>query len=999
MKIRLLLATICLFAVMLGVSTAGAAVRVVTPSPLLQAVDAGVDISIQLNHPLPAPCALDSLGLAVRVHWDSTQLEYQRLRILHEDLLLGVSEPYPDDDELDGDPATDRYLVLAWVDVDSMWPGGECRTLTLAELDFRTTAALDSATSVRLTAPSSPVGDEFDAAVATVALLLDHDGDGLNDDVDPDDDNDGQLDGAELACGSDPLDGASRSPDLDGDNDPDCTDPDRDGDGVADAQDADPTDPDRWMAVSAGADQVTTVGSPILFSGSIADPKAAGPYAISWAFGDGARAAGDLSPTYAYANPGLYEVSLFVTAANGATASARTSVQVDGTPAVRITPVAGLVTDELGAEATFSVVLGSAPSAPVLIDLESDDPTEGDVAPTALVFDAADWWLTRTVTVSGIDDAEVDGPMSYRIAFQVTSDDPNYASLLGGSVQVVNADNDAYDALLNPAIFNARVGEAFALEVQVDSHGLAVGAYDIEINFDPTRLQVDTSVGDRGVEIGDEGMSSSLVGTDNSLGRVNITGFDANGVGPGEYLQFLLVHFLAGSSGGVTDVGLEINALATPQGDQIGILARGATVNVGTPLCGDANSDEQLSIIDALWVARSVVGLDPWPFDPVAADVTRDQLVEIVDALMIARRLATLATPGTCLDEVALGTLDAPGMAAAVAPDEVQLSGAAATAGTASLRPVSATVDADGRVVLDVQVDSGVNRLGSYTLVLHFDPTHLQLETSADGQPLIGLGADSLGTNLFNADNDTGTLTVTGFDQVGRDPGADLFLLSIPLRALASDGSTEVTLEVRSLTDELGQPIGIPTGQGASIRLGDSSLIDLAAGLNLLPYPWQVGEDGLNCADLLAVLGGPTAINALARLNPDTGAIEHCAGAGGFPIRTGEAYLVHASVAVEVEISAPLGCVDLTLQPGPNYRAHPNPAPDLTCYQWLQSLGRNRVTAIQQLDTNSARMQTCGFWNGNAVPVAVGMDYPVTQEQGYILHSPAGGTMATEGCR
>jgi hypothetical protein len=58
---------------------------------------------------------------------------------------------------------------------------------------------------------------------------LDTDNDGIPDSIDPDDDNDGQSDVDEVACGSDPLDAYSRSPDFDNDDIPDCVDPDDDG--------------------------------------------------------------------------------------------------------------------------------------------------------------------------------------------------------------------------------------------------------------------------------------------------------------------------------------------------------------------------------------------------------------------------------------------------------------------------------------------------------------------------------------------------------------------------------------------------------------------------------------------------------------------------------------------------------------------------------------------------------------------------------------------------
>lgn len=71
----------------------------------------------------------------------------------------------------------------------------------------------------------------------------DHDGDGVGDNRDPDDDNDGQTDEDELACGSDPFDGASLAPDADADNIPDCTDPDDDNDFVDDDADLCPATP------------------------------------------------------------------------------------------------------------------------------------------------------------------------------------------------------------------------------------------------------------------------------------------------------------------------------------------------------------------------------------------------------------------------------------------------------------------------------------------------------------------------------------------------------------------------------------------------------------------------------------------------------------------------------------------------------------------------------------------------------------------------------------
>ena len=76
------------------------------------------------------------------------------------------------------------------------------------------------------------VSDTQDAFPLDPNEFVDTDSDGIGNNADTDDDGDGQTDADETACGSDPLNGESKSPDNDADNIPDCVDPDNDNDGV-----------------------------------------------------------------------------------------------------------------------------------------------------------------------------------------------------------------------------------------------------------------------------------------------------------------------------------------------------------------------------------------------------------------------------------------------------------------------------------------------------------------------------------------------------------------------------------------------------------------------------------------------------------------------------------------------------------------------------------------------------------------------------------------------
>ncbi len=111
---------------------------------------------------------------------------------------------------------------------------------------------------------------------------------------------------------------------------------------------------------------------------------------------------------------------------------------------IRITPISGLRTTEEGGVATFAVELESEPMSSVRIFLRSSDPSEGVINAQTLEFPLDSWTVVQTVTVTGVDDSERDGPKNYFIEFyRVESQDRFYNGFNPDDVLLTNLDNDS----------------------------------------------------------------------------------------------------------------------------------------------------------------------------------------------------------------------------------------------------------------------------------------------------------------------------------------------------------------------------------------------------------------------------------------------------------------------------------------------------------------------------------------------------------------------------
>jgi hypothetical protein len=116
---------------------------------------------------------------------------------------------------------------------------------------------------------------------------------------------------------------------------------------------------------------------------------------------------------------------------------------LDNDPGVNFVGADDIVTSESGATTTFQVSLNAAPTATVTMALSTSDAGEGTVSPAQVTFTTTNWNMPQTVTVTGVDDAMVDGTQIYTIVTgALASSDGRYAGQNPPDLTARNRDDD-----------------------------------------------------------------------------------------------------------------------------------------------------------------------------------------------------------------------------------------------------------------------------------------------------------------------------------------------------------------------------------------------------------------------------------------------------------------------------------------------------------------------------------------------------------------------------
>ncbi|MBN2738026.1 MAG: endo-1,4-beta-xylanase [Spirochaetales bacterium] len=202
-----------------------------------------------------------------------------------------------------------------------------------------------------------------------------------------------------------------------------------------------------------------------------------------------------------------------------------------------------------------------------------------------------------------------------------------------------------------PDEVNTETFSTAQLNLSLTSQHAVLGAYELNIHYDPHYLKPNT---EKGVfQPGSEGFFTAATAISNKV--IQAAGFDASGIGPGSEMDFLKINFTTRDNSGITEITATVNnlhdQLSKPLTGKIGYATLFIHYVKQCPLLGDGNKDGAVNIIDALLAAQIYVGIQVQNATEPCLDVDCDGKVTIVDALLIAQYYVAASSEGfSCQD-------------------------------------------------------------------------------------------------------------------------------------------------------------------------------------------------------------------------------------------------------------------------------------------------------------------------------------------------------------
>ncbi len=150
--------------------TLGFAAQLITPAQAIVDISAGSSVDFKPVYTVSLPEQSSTVGLGLRVHFNSKALRYKSVAQLFATGLQPVSEVMADIADWDADTTTDSYILLAWLDLKAQWPGTNALPLTLCTMQFQAVAGFKGATYLRTSAAATADNTPFQSTPMKIAV-------------------------------------------------------------------------------------------------------------------------------------------------------------------------------------------------------------------------------------------------------------------------------------------------------------------------------------------------------------------------------------------------------------------------------------------------------------------------------------------------------------------------------------------------------------------------------------------------------------------------------------------------------------------------------------------------------------------------------------------------------------------------------------------------------------------------------------------------------------
>jgi hypothetical protein len=175
-----------------------------------------------------------------------------------------------------------------------------------------------------------------------------------------------------------------------------------------------------------------------------------------------------------------------------------------------------------GATTTFTVRLNSPPSQNVVIGITGDGNNNDEYTfdQTQFVFTPANWLTARTVTVTGVPDALLDGTQTWQMFAAVTTTiDTNYAANCGGACppKVINGstqDSDSISVSVTPNAIDFAEGDCQLVTVALSTDATTALSFNVTL-ANPSQLTLQNV--NANIAAGDSDTTFEVCGIDDIL--------------------------------------------------------------------------------------------------------------------------------------------------------------------------------------------------------------------------------------------------------------------------------------------------------------------------------------------------------------------------------------------------------------------------------------------------------------------------------------------------